>query len=313
MKSSRSLLQGLALLLSVLSLSTPVLAQSSPRKLFAEAYELQSKGNYSKALQVWNQSIKTDSSEPAAYVNRGITRYYLQDLRGAVEDLSVAIAKKSDYSDAYYNRAAIRSALLDYPGALADYEKYLQIAPASADRVQINSIVTDLRRRVGPTATTPSPASTPAGTTTTASTQRTPPVTSPSTPATASTAIRTTTSAPAARPTTTTTASTPARSSATTLPPIAKTPLPPGTVSLGRINGYDATTEDLLLGLRLTTDRKLLSSSSGVYKTAQNFVAQMKQGSTIDQSLQRSGLDKQTMIRLAWRGAAWRSYKVFIR
>jgi len=39
----------------------------------------------------------------------------------------------------------------------------------------------------------------------------------------------------------------------------------------------------------------------------------MKRGATIDQALKRSGLGKQSMLRLAWRGAAWRTYKVFIR
>jgi tetratricopeptide (TPR) repeat protein len=310
------------------------LAQSSAasQKLFTDAFASQNKGNYSKALQLWNQLIQEDPSEPAAYVNRGITRYYLKDLRGAVDDLSAAIERKSDYTDAYYNRAAILSAMKDYQGALADYEKYLELAPPDVDRKQVQALIDNLRKRVG-TTTAANPGTARTGMTTAANTTSTtsPSGTTGSTGTTGSEPAATMGGAATGASTNAGTngASTAAMAStgnasasesnestvaSTSFLPSAQTvQLPPGVYSLGKISGYDATTEDLLLGLKLTTSRKLLSPSDPIYKKAQNFVVLMKRGKTIDQALQGSGLDRQSLIRLTWRGAAWRTYKVYIR
>lgn len=275
---------GLALALSVFSPFGLVLAQapSSTQQLFNDAFNQQNKGNYAKALSLWTQAIQKNPNEPAAYVNRGITRFYLKDLRGAVEDLGVAITKKPDYTDAYYNRGTIRDLLKDYPGALADFEKYRELAPAEAKSTQLTATIDGLRKKVAPASTAPS-AETPAPTSPPAETV--PPLVATDSP-----------SAPS-----------------TTFIPTTPTQLAPGVVSLGKVSGYDATTEDLLLGLKLSVARKLLTTSDLTYKYSQNFVTQMKNGATIDQALKRSRLGKQSMLRLAWRGAAWRTYKVFIR
>jgi hypothetical protein len=297
---------GLALALSVLSPLGLALAQApgstqQQQQLFNDAFNQQNKGNYAKALPLWTKAIDQNPVEPAAYVNRGITRYYLKDLRGAVEDLSIAISKKADYTDAYYNRGTIREQLKDYAGALEDFEKYRELAPAEAKSTELIAIIDGLRKKVGTTAPTTPPVAT---------TPTTPPV---------ATAPPTTPSVPATPPKTPPAETTPpvaTEPSVATSPPFiatAPTQLPPGVISLGKISGYDATTEDLLLGLKLSVSRKLLTPSDLTYKYSQNFVAQMKKGTTIDQALKRSGLGKQSMLRLAWRGAAWRTYKVFIR
>ncbi len=284
----------------VLSASAPqglLLAQTpSLQQLFKEGYELQNKQNYPKALQTWDQILQQYPNEVAAYVNRALTRYYLNDLRGAVDDLSVAISKKADYVDAYYNRATILNSLKEYGPALADYDKYLSLAPQEADKTQVRKIADGLRKRLAeqaPVASNPTP------------------VASNPTPAPTQPASNT---APATPPTAAPTAPNPSQPPVSILP-AATTPteLPEGVVSIGKISGYDATTEDLLLGLKLSVQRKLLTTSNPTYKQGQNFIVNMKRGSTVDQSLRKSGLAKQSMIRLAWRGAAWRTYKVFIQ
>jgi tetratricopeptide (TPR) repeat protein len=300
----------LALALSVLSPLGLALAQAptstqQQQQLFNDAFNQQNKGNYSKALALWTKAIDQNPVEPAGYVNRGITRYYLKDLRGAVEDLGIAISKKPDYIDAYYNRGTIRELLKDYAGALEDFEKYRELVPAEAKSAQLVAIIDGLRKKV--TATTPPVTpTTPVATTPTTSPVATVPPTTPSVP---------TTPPPKTLPVETTPPVATEPSVAPSVPFIATAPtqLPPGVVSLGKISGYDATTEDLLLGLKLSVSRKLLTPSDLTYKYSQNFVAQMKKGATIDQALKRSGLGKQSMLRLAWRGAAWRTYKVFIR
>ncbi len=305
---------GLALVLSVFSPLGLALAQapsSTQQQLFNDAFNQQNKGNYAKALSLWTKAIEQNPNEPAAYVNRGITRYYLKDLRGAVEDLTVAIGKKADYTDAYYNRATIRDLLKDYTGALEDFEKYRELAPAEAKNAQLTATIDGLRKKVAatPPPTTPPVATTPPPTTPPVAT--TPPPTTP--PVATTPPPKTPPVATTPPPTTPPVATDPPVTPSTTFIPTTPTQLPPGVVSLGKISGYDATTEDLLLGLKLSVSRKLLSTSDLTYKYSQNFVTQMKRGATIDQALKRSGLGKQSMLRLAWRGAAWRTYKVFIR
>ena len=282
---------GIAFVLSASAPQALLLAQtSSLQQLFKEGYELQNKQNYSKALQTWDQILQQYPNEVAAYVNRALTRYYLNDLRGAVDDLSVAISKKADYVDAYYNRATILNSLKEYGPALADYDKYLSLAPQEADKTQVRKIADGLRKRLAeqtPVASNPTPAPTPPTSTATPT-----PTPTPTPPPTSTSSLPPASILPAAT---------------------APTELPEGVVSIGKISGYDATTEDLLLGLKLSVQRKLLTTSNPTYKQGQNFIVNMKRGSTVDQSLRKSGLAKQSMIRLAWRGAAWRTYKVFIQ
>lgn len=242
----------LALLMWVSSASD-LLAQSNQtiQQLFVDGIALQSKGNYAQALKVWNEVIQKAPGEPAAYVNRGITRYGMNDLTGALKDFSEAIIKKRDYADAYFNRAVILSDLGDYQAAVADYQQYLTLNPNAPDSELARNKLNTLRQR----------------------------------------------------------------ERVATQPLLPERPSSPssGAVSLGKISGYDATTDDTLLGLKVSVEKKLLQTSAAIYKKAQNFVVQMKRGTTIDQALKRSGLDRQSMIRLTWRGAAWRTYRVLIR
>ncbi|AGY59867.1 hypothetical protein [Gloeobacter kilaueensis] len=307
---TRSLPLGISLAALLLTTypSGLLLAQTPPlQQLFKDAYEQQNKKNYPKALQIWDQLLAQYPNEAAAYVNRALTRYFLNDLRGAVDDLSAAIARKDDYADAYYNRGAILNSLKEYEPALKDYEKYISLAPIDDPNLpQVRQTVAALRKKIGPNQP-PVVASNP---------PQTPP------PATSTPAAQTTNPPPAASPAPPATAGTPIASSSTPgekldpqrlLATQAPTELPPGVYSLGKIAGYDATTDDLLLGVKLSVQRKLLKPSDAVYKQAQNLVVLMQRGATVDQATRRSGLGKQSMIRLAWRGAAYRTYKVFIK
>ncbi|MBW4699500.1 MAG: tetratricopeptide repeat protein [Aphanocapsa lilacina HA4352-LM1] len=303
MKLSLPLSIALAALLSASSPPSGLLAQSAPLQArFKEAYTLQQSKDYSRARQVWDQLLKEYPNEAAAYVNRALTRYYLNDPRGAVGDLTLAIEKKADYADAYYNRAAILNALKDYELALRDYEKYVTLAPKEQDTSQVSKIVEDLKKKVAVAPPAPPPTVARAD--------------APDTPPPTASAAAESKPAPPAAPAPATAAETETATNSSAAPleaSSAPTELPPGVYSLGRIAGYDATTEDLLLGLKLSVDRKLLKPTDTVYQQAQNLVVQMRRGATVDQATRRSGLGKQSMIRLAWRGAAWRSYRVFIK
>ncbi|AGY57092.1 tetratricopeptide repeat protein [Gloeobacter kilaueensis] len=324
----------LSLSLAALAWTVPIgslRAETNVKQLFKDAYTQQNKGNYTKALRIWNEVVRRNPTEPAAYVNRGITRYLMRDLRGAADDFSQAISFKDDYADAYFDRAAIYRDLKEYDLAIADYQRYLQLAPNAPDADQARELLSALRKRPGirtassrpappPVQSRPSPV---APVSRPAAPSAPPPDRQPA-PETASTA------APApgpdaapplvspSTPASTTDPSPPAPVLRTAPPPVASLPSSKSraggsAVSVGRVSGYDATTDDILLGLRLGVERNVLSRDASVYKQAQNFVVRMKRGATVDQALEATGLDRQSFLRLAWRGAAWRTYKIYIK
>ncbi len=318
-------------LISLMWLSVPPIqasaqTASSVQQLFKDGYAQQNKGNYTKALQIWNQVIQKNPDEPAAYVNRGITRYLMRDLKGAAGDLSEAIQRKDNYANAYFNRAVVLSDLKEYDAAVVDYQKYLELAPNAPDSVQARNMLESLRKRIAarPSAPTTTIASRPIAPSQPPAPPREPAPVTPeaSRPRPAALPQAAVTPPPEVPPLIGSLGrpiDTPVTAEPTATNPAPPRPLPPspprtGTgVSVGRISGYDATTDDLLLGLRLGVERKVLSPRASVYKRTQNFVVRMKQGSTVDDALAATGLDRQAFIRLAWRGAAWRTYKIYIK
>ncbi|NJL42541.1 MAG: tetratricopeptide repeat protein [Pseudanabaena sp. SU_2_4] len=58
-----------------------------------------------------------------AYLNRGISRLTLGDLKDAIEDFTKAIELKPDNAQAYTGRGRARVALSDKQGAIEDFQK----------------------------------------------------------------------------------------------------------------------------------------------------------------------------------------------
>ena len=77
-----------------------------------------------KQIQVLNKAIELDPKFAEAYYSRGAIKMYSGDLKGAVEDCTLAI-KYSDDHRTYLLRAKARTKLNDLDGALADYNYIL--------------------------------------------------------------------------------------------------------------------------------------------------------------------------------------------
>ncbi|MEY3870880.1 MAG: hypothetical protein RLZZ338_4774 [Cyanobacteriota bacterium] len=75
--------------------------------------------------------VKGDSHNmnALAYYNQGAVRDDLGDKQGALADYNKAIELQPDLADAYINRGAVRSELGDTKGAIADFNKAIELQP----------------------------------------------------------------------------------------------------------------------------------------------------------------------------------------
>ena len=73
------------------------------------------------------------------YSNKGISKYYLKDYTGAIADYNKAIQLKPDYANAYYNRGVAKVNLKDKIGACTDWSKAGELGSSDAyKRIQKN-------------------------------------------------------------------------------------------------------------------------------------------------------------------------------
>ena len=72
-------------------------------------------------------------STAADYVNRGVVRYGKGDADGAIADFNKAIEIDPKSAEAYYDRGNLRRAKSDLDGAIADYTKAIEIDPQYAN------------------------------------------------------------------------------------------------------------------------------------------------------------------------------------
>jgi tetratricopeptide (TPR) repeat protein len=64
------------------------------------------------------------------YNDKGDKKYDLEDYKGAIADYNKAIQLKPDYALAYYSRGTVKYNLTDYKGAITDYNKAIQLNPS---------------------------------------------------------------------------------------------------------------------------------------------------------------------------------------
>jgi tetratricopeptide (TPR) repeat protein/S1-C subfamily serine protease len=88
--------------------------------------------NRQGALDDYNEAIKLNSNNNAAYSDRGTIRAELGDKQGAINDYNEAIKINPSDAKAYYNRGLEKSELGDNQGAINDYNQTLVINPDDA-------------------------------------------------------------------------------------------------------------------------------------------------------------------------------------
>jgi len=92
-----------------------------------------SKGEYDRAILVYNKAIENDPGKAAAYFNRGVTYYDNGEYERAILDYTKAIEIDLRFPEAYYNRGMIYANKGEYDRAILDYSKAIEVNPKYTD------------------------------------------------------------------------------------------------------------------------------------------------------------------------------------
>lgn len=120
--------------------------QTQVEYVSAQAKLAEQAANDAKAIQIFVLALKEPNPENAlhfydilineydsfygiceAYFQRGIIKYKLNDLDGAIYDFDKVISINQDYAMAYCNRGLLKYKLNDFDGAMADYDEAIRI------------------------------------------------------------------------------------------------------------------------------------------------------------------------------------------
>ena len=71
------------------------------------------------------------SAQPTAeaYLNSAVSKFYLDDMKGAIVDYTKAITIDPSYVEAYRKRGLAKEELKDFSGAIVDYSRAIKIDP----------------------------------------------------------------------------------------------------------------------------------------------------------------------------------------
>ncbi len=120
--------------------------------------ELQ-KGNLDEGKAAMEKVPDDKITDPGPYLNMGINYYNKNRAAEADEWFTKAIAKapdSADNADAYYYRGLARFSAKHADDARADFEKYLQIAPAGANADTVKELLNSMKPGKPPAHKTPS-------------------------------------------------------------------------------------------------------------------------------------------------------------
>jgi lipoprotein NlpI len=92
-------------------------------------------GNYDRAIQDYDQAIRLDSSSALAYNNRGRANHLKEDYPKALKDYGDAIDLDPDFPLPFYNRGLTRFDQGLFIAAVPDFVRALQLDPAKPYRV----------------------------------------------------------------------------------------------------------------------------------------------------------------------------------
>jgi tetratricopeptide (TPR) repeat protein len=108
-------------------------AQLNKHYYYNQARNQISQEQYSDAIKTLNELIRADSKMSEAWFLRGLAKYSLNDMHGALADFSQAIQHNPVSSQAFLYRGIVLGRLSKYSQALSDFEMAIDLRPNWVD------------------------------------------------------------------------------------------------------------------------------------------------------------------------------------
>lgn len=105
------------------------LSPKSPEPPYNAGVFLQQKGEYKKAIQMYQQALKADDGYYLAYYNAGIINFDVKQYTDAIKNFDAVVRINAGYADAYYMRGLCYEKLKNTEDARINYEYALEINP----------------------------------------------------------------------------------------------------------------------------------------------------------------------------------------
>ncbi|MDM8519703.1 tetratricopeptide repeat protein [Anaerolineales bacterium HSG6] len=99
----------------------------SAEELYGQGEAAYDAGNFSEAIELFDQAIELDDEFANAYNNRGLSYYELGESNQALADFNQAIKLAGDDSTPYNNRGIVYDDLGNYDQALTDYDQAIAL------------------------------------------------------------------------------------------------------------------------------------------------------------------------------------------
>lgn len=114
-------------------LSFPAMAQYNMRKLMDEGRRTLEQGYYVQSMTIFQRVVSLKPNVYEAWYLSGLSKYHLDDFKGAVDDCNKAIKLNPYIADIYDLRAMSRMAIEQYDSAVVDYTSALEIDAQNRD------------------------------------------------------------------------------------------------------------------------------------------------------------------------------------
>ena len=102
------------------------------KSLFNKGLESAKKRKYLRAIAYFNRVIKNDPNNPDVYSERGVSKFHVKDIEGALADMNKSLALDPDNAYRYASRAYMLEQNGDTLGAINDYKKAIELDPDNA-------------------------------------------------------------------------------------------------------------------------------------------------------------------------------------
>ncbi len=98
----------------------------------SKARQLYGNQEYSKAVKLFSEDLKTIKTDPDLYENRAMSYYHLGDYQNCIEDMNAAQMLQPNNPFRYSSRAYLKNKIGDFDGAIEDYQKAVHLDPEDA-------------------------------------------------------------------------------------------------------------------------------------------------------------------------------------